>query len=105
MATRARATIADLDALDGKAELVDGEIQLMPPAGFLPNQASLVVAASLLAHSRRTRSGFAVTDNAGFRVNLPNRESFSPDAAYYTGRPTGMKFLEGAPAFAVEVCS
>jgi Uma2 family endonuclease len=40
-----------------------------------------------------------------FTVNLPRRGSFSPDAAWYTGRPSGMKFLQGAPAFAVEVRS
>ncbi|HEX7955971.1 MAG TPA: Uma2 family endonuclease, partial [Pyrinomonadaceae bacterium] len=44
-------------------------------------------------------------DNVGFRVELPNRKSFSPDAAFYTGPPTGMKFLEGAPAFAAEIRS
>jgi len=38
-------------------------------------------------------------------VNLPNRRSFSPDAAWYVGPSTGMKFLEGAPVFAVEVRS
>ena len=41
----------------------------------------------------------------GFVVILPNRKSFSPDAAYYTNKPTGMKFLDGAPVFAVEVRS
>jgi Uma2 family endonuclease len=41
----------------------------------------------------------------GKYVNLPHRESFSPDAAYYTGPRTGMRFLEGAPVFAVEVRS
>jgi Uma2 family endonuclease len=45
-----------------------------------------------------------VSDNAAFVVNLPNRKSFSPDAAFYTGRVT-MKFFEGAPVFAVEVRS
>jgi Uma2 family endonuclease len=38
-------------------------------------------------------------------VNLPNRESFSPDAAFYVGPRTGGRFLEGAPVFAVEVRS
>jgi Uma2 family endonuclease len=41
----------------------------------------------------------------GFRVNLPDRESFSPDAAFYQGPRGGMKFLEGAPVFAVGVRS
>ena len=36
-------------------------------------------------------------------VSLPNRSSFSPDAAWYTGKPTGMSFLKGAPVFAAEV--
>jgi Uma2 family endonuclease len=40
-----------------------------------------------------------------FLVDLPNRQSFSPDAAYFTGPRTGMKFLNGAPVFAVEVRS
>jgi Uma2 family endonuclease len=31
------------------------------------------------------------------------RESFSPDAAYHVGLHIGMRFLEGAPIFAVEV--
>jgi Uma2 family endonuclease len=46
-----------------------------------------------------------VTDNNAFRVRLPNRDSFSPDAAYYTGPDPGMRFYEGAPIFAVEVRS
>ena len=49
--------------------------------------------------------GRAVSDNKGFHVHLPNRESFSPDAAYYVGPKAGMRFFEGAPAFAVEVRS
>ena len=49
--------------------------------------------------------GRAYPDNAGFLVDLPNRRSFSPDAAWYTGPSTGMKFLEGAPIFAAEVRS
>jgi Uma2 family endonuclease len=51
------------------------------------------------------KRGRAFADNKGFRVHLPHRGSFSPDAAYYTGPRTGMRFLEGAPVFAVEVRS
>jgi len=55
---------------------------------------------------KRTRRGRADGDNKDFRVNLPNRESFSPDAAAYNTDPTpGMKFLEGAPDFTAEVRS
>ena len=59
---------------------------------------------SLRIHEGKT-PGRAYPDNAGFLVQLPNRRSFSPDAAWYVGPSTGMKFLEGAPIFAVEVRS
>ena len=105
MTTKTQATIEDLYQVEGKAELVDGEIVLMAPTGFWPSHAASEIFVSLRAHAQQTKSGYAVTDNAGFRVNLPNRGSFSPDAAFYTGKPTGMKFFEGAPVFAVEVRS
>jgi Uma2 family endonuclease len=77
----------------------------MSPAGFLPNYVAGEIYASLRDYARRTRSGYAIGDNAGFIVDLPHRTSFSPDAAFYTGKSTGMRFLEGAPVFAVEVRS
>ena len=46
-----------------------------------------------------------MADNVGLLVNLPNRRSFSPDVAFWTGGPLTGKFLEGAPVFAVEVRS
>jgi Uma2 family endonuclease len=105
MTTKARATIEDLYHVPGKAEIVNGELVLMSPTGDEPNYAAGEVFVSLRAHARRTRSGRAFTDNAGFTVNLPHRQSFSPDAAFYTGPRTGMRFLKGAPVFAVEVRS
>lgn len=101
------ATIDDLAhvAEDRKAELIDGVIVEMSPTGFLPNDVAGEIYTSLRAYARRTKSGYAISDNAGFVVDLPHRQSFSPDAAYYTGVPTGMRFLEGAPVFAVEVRS
>ena len=105
MTTTHRATIEDLYRVNGKAELLNGEIILMPPTGYLPGYAASEILISLRVHERTTESGYAIGDNVGFKVNLPNRESFSPDAAWHTGEPTGMKFLEGAPVFAVEVRS
>ena len=49
--------------------------------------------------------GYAFPDNVGFIVKLPNRRSFSPDAAFFKGELRGGLFLEGAPIFAVEVRS
>lgn len=106
-ATHPRATIEDLYRLPGdqKAELVNGEIVLMSPTGDFPGKAGGRIYASLDQYERRTKSGHAYPDNVGFRVNLPNRGSFSPDAAFYRGPRGGMKFLDGAPVFAVEVRS
>jgi len=56
-------------------------------------------------YARRTRAGYAVPDNVGFLVRLPNRRSFSPDAAFTTQAPLTGKFIEGAPVFAAEVRS
>lgn len=98
-------TLEDLAQIDGPAELVDGRIERMSPTGFMPNYAAMKITMSLAFHAEKTRSGYAVTDGAGFVINLPKRETVSPDAAFYTGLNTGMRFLEGAPIFAVEVRS
>lgn len=107
MKTTLQATVDDLYNVphNGKAEIIDGELRLMAPTGFLPINAGGVIYASLLEDARRTRSGYALPDNAGFIMDPTHRNVFSPDAAFYTGEPTGMKFLEGAPVFAVEVRS
>jgi Uma2 family endonuclease len=90
---------------NAKAEIVNGEILRRSPTGDLPNRAAGAIYISLRLYEPKVKSGRAYSDNAGFKINLPNRESFSPDAAFHTGKPTGMKFLEGAPDFAVEVRS
>lgn len=104
MAIKGEATIDDLYRVEGKAEIVDGEIVLMTPAGGLHGYAAGVIYASLLEYARRTRSGYALPDNIGFIVNLPRRRSFSPDAAFTRG-PLTRKFIDGAPIFAAEVRS
>ncbi len=103
MSIKTRATIEDLYKVEGKAELVNGEIVYVPPTGDEPGYAGDAILVALFAYSKRTRTGRAVGDNKGFRVHLPHRESFSPDAAFHTGPRTGMRFFEGAPVFAVEV--
>ncbi|MDQ3930191.1 MAG: Uma2 family endonuclease [Chloroflexota bacterium] len=107
MKTKTEATIEDLYHVpeNGKAEIVDRELVIMSPTGWLPNYAAGEIFISLREYARRTKTGLAVTDNAGFIVNLPHRRSFSPDAAFFTGAMSGMKFLDGAPLFAAEVRS
>lgn len=106
MTLKREASIDDLRHVEGKAEIIDGEIVHMPATGIGPGYAADEIFASLREYARRTHRGIAVSDNKAFRVNLPNRESFSPDAAYYTG-PLGnrMKFYPRPPVFAAEVRS
>ena len=106
MILKTEATVEDLARVPdhGKAELVHGELILRSPAGGLHNVAAGEIYVNLRAYARRTRTGTAFCDNAGFLVNLPHRKSFSPDAAFYTG-PVTASFLQGAPVFAAEVRS
>ena len=110
MKAKAQATIEDLYRVPGKAELVNGEIVLMPPTGFQPTRAGGRIYASLLNYEIQTKRGYALADGVGFVVDLPNRKSFSPDASFYVGEipedmSTRMKFVQGTPVFAAEVRS
>ena len=107
MSTKNQATIADLYRVpeNGQAEIVNGEVIRMSPTGWKPNRASSKIWLRLYEYEQREGTGIAVADNAGFSVHLPNRESFSPDAAFYVGEDPGMKFFEGALVFAAEVRS
>lgn len=104
-----RATLDDLMKVDGKAELINGRIVRHPAMGFLPGQISKRVLLSLdsLASSRRRGEAFG---GLGYAIAPPlpsGRQSFSPDVSYYDGTlPANlMKFIQGAPNFAVEVRS
>ncbi len=107
--TSARATAADLAKVEGKAELIDGRVVHLMATGYLPNRVAFRIARSLDDHAEASGRGVAFTDNMGFIVPelSSRRESFSPDAAYYVGPlPENlMRFVEGAPTFAVELRS
>ena len=103
MASRA-ATIEDLSRVEGKAEIVGGALVLMSPGGGWHGYAAGRIFASLSAYEDRTKAGHALPDNVGFIVNLANRRSFSPDAAFST-QPLTRTFVDGAPVFAAEVRS
>ena len=107
MSTKTEATVDDLYRVPehGKAELVNGELVLMPPTGGVPGRTAGEIFISLREYEQRVGGGYAFPDNVGFIVNLPHRKSFSPDTAFYTGELRGGLFLEGAPLFAVEVRS
>lgn len=104
------ATIDDLYRVEGKAELIDGRIVRYAASGLKPAEVSLNVAILLRDFATRTNVGKAYLGSLGYaiRPRLTNgRESFQPDASYYVGPlPTNrMRFIEGAPTFAVEVRS
>jgi Uma2 family endonuclease len=107
MSTKTEATVDDLYRVpeNGKAEIVNGELVLMSPTGGVPGRTSGEIYVSLREYERQVGGGYALPDNVGFIVNLPNRRSFSPDAAFYKGELRGGLFLEGAPVLAVEVRS
>ena len=107
--TARRATFDDLLRVEGKAELINGEIVRMSP-GHRPILVSLEIAL-LLRNWARADPGRGVVYGEGMIFRVPvmasGRESFAPDAAYATGpfpaNPEGV--YRGGPAFAVEVRS
>ena len=105
MGSKTRATIEDLYKVEGKAELVKGEIVRMSPTGSRPGRAGGKIYRRLAEYEERVGGGYAFPDNVGFAVRVPRRESFSPDAAWHVGPDTDMEFCQGAPVFAVEVRS
>ncbi len=102
-----RATLDDLYNVEGKAELIGGRIVRYMASGDVPNEVALEITISLREYAKRTGRGMARGDGLGFDVPelSSGRQSFEPDASYYTGpRPTRrLRFIEGPPTFAVEV--
>ena len=105
MTTIEHPLIQALYRVEGKAEIVNGKIVPLPMTGEVPGYAGDAISASLFHYARRTQRGRAVGDGKGFLTDLPHRQSFSPDVAFYTGPLSGMKFYPQAPDFAVEVRS
>ena len=106
-ATRVAATLDDLYRVEGKAELIAGRIVRLMPTGRKPSRVASRIFRSLDDYVEATGQGEAYGDNTGFSVAIlaSGRQSFSPDASYFLGPfPLNeVRFLEGAPTFAVEV--
>jgi Uma2 family endonuclease len=105
--TKTRATLDDLYRVEGKAELIGGRIVRFMASGHLPTRVAGEIFVSLRLQAKAVGHGEAYGDGIGYAVpELPSgRESFSPDASFYLGPlPANlMRFIEGAPTFAVEV--
>lgn len=104
MSTKRSAAVKDLYRLRGKAELVNGEIVLFPPQEVRFNIATGGIRKSLSDYEHSHGGGYVLGGTVAFIVDLPYRQSFSPDAAWWIGELT-MGFCDGAPAFAAEVRS
>jgi Uma2 family endonuclease len=97
------ATLEDLYAVDGKAELVDGRLILVSPSGSAHNLAARNITHRLTEHEWANGGGRAYVDGAGFIAST--RRTFSPDAAWYVGPDPGESLVQGVPVLAVEVRS
>lgn len=104
------ATLDDLYRVEGKAELIGGRIKHYMASGYRPSKVALRIAFLLDRYANQCGRGDAFGDGIGFAMKPPlsnGRESFSPDASYYSGPipENDMKFIDGAPDLAVEVRS
>lgn len=104
---RKAATIDDLYLVEGKAELVGGEIVRMSPSGFRHTRMIRVILNALYAYELKMRNGYALSDSCGFLCDLPHRQSICLDVSFYVGPlpADANDFLPGPPLFAVEIRS
>jgi len=104
-----RATLDDLYNYEGAAELIDGQIVDLGMTGRIPSRVARNILIPLQLYCEKVGRGEALMDNLGFAVPMltSGRQSFAPDVAYTTLPPAenDMRFVEGAPEFAVEVRS
>lgn len=104
-----RATLDDLSRYEGKVELINGRIVQTMGTGDLPSDVALNISISLRNYAKTTGRGVGKSDGVAYAVPelTSGRESFAPDASYYSGqRPKDrMRYIEGAPTLAVEVRS
>ena len=106
---QSRATLDDLYREPGKAELIGGRIVPLMATGRKPHRVAFRITRSLDDYAEQSGRGEAYADNMGFAVPMltSGRESFSPDAGYFSGPfpVNSMRFIEGPPTFAAEVRS
>jgi Uma2 family endonuclease len=106
-----RATLADLHRYpDGKFELIDGRIQEFPMPGDAAARIGGNIYFLLRLFVMSRGRGQARPDSLDYALLRPlrsGRESFRPDASFYSRPPPadGREFVQGPPDLAVEVRS
>ena len=102
-----KATLDDLHRTPDRAEMIGGRIVRLRPAGMRPAEICGRICRILDDYATRIQLGEAFMSKLAYAVPvLPSgRESFSPDTSYHRGPfpHDPMKFISGAPHFAVEV--
>jgi len=98
-----QATEADLHYIKGKAEIVDGRLVVIAPAGGLASQAALAIQFALTQYRKERGGGAVFGSTLAYLVDLPHRRSLCPDASWYTGPRAGSEFPSLAPIFAAEI--
>ena len=68
---RREATVEDLYKIADKAEIVNGELVIMTPAGGLHGYAAGAIYASLFEYARRTKRGYALPTTSGSSSTYP----------------------------------
>jgi Uma2 family endonuclease len=104
MLMKRKATFDDLEQVEGLAEIVNGEIMLLPPKDFRHMRAGMYISDVLFEYEARTQLGLACAAGQHYPVLLPHRESFCPDVSFYQP-PEVSKSESGALVFVVEIRS
>src|SRR3954447_12082934 len=88
-------------------ELVDGELRKMSPSGARHGRVAAEIVGSLVAHTKRQRTGAIYSSKTGFRISRQPDTVRAPDAAFVRSeRVTDtVGFFDGPPDAAFEVVS
>src|SRR5688500_6257676 len=99
-----------MPTVDGRRELVRGEVREMPPGGFDHGAIGMNIAVRLGAHVAQNRLGVVLGADTGFVLSRNPDTVRAPDVAFVaaaripaSGRT--VRFWEGAPDVAIEVVS